>query len=344
MTRSESRTSPGRPAAVLAAPPEPDLASESDVLLPGGVWPPPPPDGAAARQARGDPPTVPFPPVSGSPRLPQADGVRRWPDGLAPLAGGNDADPRDVEHAVVPEPAGGIGAVLRRLAPVGWRGARVDPGRPGATALVLVAAVAAVVAAVGVWFERPRAESVSDLPAVAVSAPGVEAPAADTATQTTAAPTAAAPAPPLVVSVSGKVRRPGLVEVPDGARVADVLQAAGGALPGTDLSALNLARRVADGEQVAVGVPAAPDAAPGPAAGAPPTAAGGATGAPAGKVDLNLATVEQLDALPGVGPVTAQRILEWRTRHGRFARVEQLREIEGIGERRFAQLRELVTV
>ena len=65
---------------------------------------------------------------------------------------------------------------------------------------------------------------------------------------------------------------------------------------------------------------------------------------PGAKVDLNAATVEQLDALPGVGPVTAQRILDWRTRNGRFARVEQLREIEGIGERRFAQLRELVTV
>jgi competence protein ComEA len=143
------------------------------------------------------------------------------------------------------------------------------------------------------------------------------------------------------VSVSGKVHRPGLVEVPEGARVADVLDAAGGALPGTDLSALNLARRVADGEQVAVGVPAAPDAAPLATPGAPPPPA---SGAPAGKVDLNAATVEQLDALPGVGPVTAQRILEWRTRHGRFARVEQLREIEGIGERRFAQLRELVVV
>jgi competence protein ComEA len=120
-----------------------------------------------------------------------------------------------------------------------------------------------------------------------------------------------------------------------------VLDAAGGALPGTDLSALNLARRVVDGEQVAVGVPAAPDAAPLAIPGAPPSQA---SGAPTGKVDLNAAAVEQLDALPGVGPVTAQRILEWRTRHGRFTRVEQLREIEGIGERRFAQLRELVMV
>jgi competence protein ComEA len=279
--------------------------------------------------------------------LPAPAGSRRS-DRLGPDADPFDAGsggPVEVERFVapVPEPPGRAGAVLRRLAPAGWRGARVDPGRPGATALALVAAAAAVVAAVGVWFERPRAEPVPDLPAVTVAAPAADtvAPAPTAAAPTASAP--AAPVAPLVVSVSGKVRRPGLVEVPEGARVADVLEAAGGALPGTDLSALNLARRVADGEQVAVGVPAAPDAAPGPAPGGP-QAPGGAPGAPTGKVDLNAATVEQLDALPGVGPVMAQRILEWRTRHGRFTRVEQLREIEGIGERRFAQLRELVTV
>jgi competence protein ComEA len=149
---------------------------------------------------------------------------------------------------------------------------------------------------------------------------------------------------PLVVSVSGRVQRPGLVEVPAGARVADVLHAAGGALPGTDLAGVNLARRVVDGEQVAVGVPPAPDAVPAAGAGGPLPPGPARPGAPPGRVDLNTATVEQLDALPGVGPVTAQRILEWRTRHGRFARVEQLREIEGIGERRFGQLRELVRV
>jgi competence protein ComEA len=174
------------------------------------------------------------------------------------------------------------------------------------------------------------------LPAVSLNA--AVGPSATSA----APPTAAAPVE-LVVSVSGKVRRPGLVRVPDGARVADVLEAAGGPLPGTDLGGLNLARRVADGEQVAVGVPAAPDAGGAPSGAA--SAAGDPGGAaPAGKIDLNRATVEQLDALPGVGPVTAQRILDWRTRNGRFARVDQLREVEGIGERRFAQLRDLVTV
>ena len=281
-----------------------------------------------------DPPTVPIL-LAGMPEAQPRAGPR-W----SPVEG------RVVGAAVGPlepalEPPGRAGAVLRRLAPAAWRGARLDPGRPGATALALVAAVAAVVAAVGVWLERPRAEPVPDLPAVTVSAPDADSSAASA--RTTAAPTAAAPTPPpapLVVSVSGKVRRPGLVEVPEGARVADVLDAAGGALPGTDLSTLNLARRVADGEQVSVGVPAAPDAAPA-APGNPSSAAGGAAN---GKVDLNLATVEQLDALPGIGPVTAQRILEWRSRHGRFTRVEQLREIEGIGERRLAQLREMVTV
>ena len=120
--------------------------------------------------------------------------------------------------------------------------------------------------------------------------------------------------------------------------MADVLDAAGGALPGTDLAGLNLARRVSDGEQ-AVGVLPAPDA--GPQA-APPGPAEGASPGLGGVLDLNTASVEQLDGLPGVGPVTAQRIVEWRTRNGRFAAVDQLREVEGIGERRFAQLRGLV--
>lgn len=111
-------------------------------------------------------------------------------------------------------------------------------------------------------------------------------------------------------------------------------------LPGVDLAGVNLARKVGDGEQVAVGVPPAPDAGPAPV---PGTGAGAATGgAGTTPLDLNTATVEQLDALPGVGPVTAQRIVDWRARNGRFATVDQLREVEGIGERRLGQLRELV--
>ncbi len=231
-----------------------------------------------------------------------------------------------------------VAAVLQRWLPPSWRRARLDPGRPGATALVLVAVVAAVLAAVGVWLERPQSAPVPALPAVAVSGtPTSGAPAAGVA----AGPSALPAAGPLVVSVSGRVQRPGLVRVPDGSRVADVLTAAGGALPGTDLAGLNLARRVGDGEQIAVGVPPTDPVDAGPAAG---PSAGADAPAPTGPIDLNTATAAQLDTLPGVGPVTVAHILDWRTRNGRFTRVEQLQEIDGIGERRFAQLRDLVTV
>ncbi len=245
------------------------------------------------------------------------------------------------EAAPAPDPATEPGAgragsggarFVEALVPARWRRARVDPGRPGSTALAVVAALAALVAAAGVWLERPRPEPVAALPAVVVADP-----AAPAAPATTAAPAPAV----LVVSVSGRVARPGLVELPDGARVADALDAVGGPLPGTDLTLLNLARRVVDGEQIAVGVPPAPDAA-GVAAPAPGAPAGAA--AAGGPVDLNTATLDQLDALPGVGPVTAQRILDWRAANDRFTRVEQLREVDGIGEARFGTLRELVVV
>jgi len=282
-------------------------------MPPEGAWPPALRD---PRPVRADPPTVPI----------QLAGLSRDTAEPAPAtrpAGGGRAPGR-------------VARATQALVPAAWKGARVEPGRPGATALALVAALAAVAAAVGVWMDRPRAEPVVALPGVVVSAEAPGAPAADAV----ASGPSGAPAGPLVLSVSGMVARPGLIELPDGSRVADALEAAGGALPGTDLSTLNLARRVVDGEQIAVGVPSAPDAAA-PAAGG---SAAGAAEPGGGSVDLNTATAEQLDALPGVGPVTVQRILEWREANGRFSRVEQLREIEGIGERRFAQLRELVVV
>jgi competence protein ComEA len=230
---------------------------------------------------------------------------------------------------VIGRPSGRVNRLLERWLPESWRRARLDPGRRAAAALAVVALAAAVVAAIGVWRARP----------VTVAAPGL--PEVVAAPVSSAAPVARDDGGPLVVSVVGKVRRPGLVTVPAGSRVADAIGKAGGPLRGADLTPLNLARRLADGEQIAVGVPG-PAAEPAPVVG---TGAGpGPPATPGAKVDLNRATVAQLDGLPGVGPVTAQRIVDWRTAHGRFTSVQQLRQVPGIGERRFTQLQALVTV
>jgi competence protein ComEA len=222
-----------------------------------------------------------------------------------------------------------------RWLPASWLSARWDPGGWGAIGLAVVAALAAVAAAVGVWAGRPVAEPVPPLPAVSAGAPV----RADTV-PSVGAPTLGGP---VVVNVAGKVRRPGLVTMKEGARVGEAVDAAGGALPNVDLTPLNLAARVVDGQQILVGVAAPPGAAaPGPSAGSP--AGSGAAPAPGGKLDLNAATLEQLDGLPGVGPVMAKKILDWRTQNGRFSAVEQLREIPGIGDARFGTLRDLVRV
>jgi competence protein ComEA len=176
--------------------------------------------------------------------------------------------------------------------------------------LACAMAVVAVCAAVGLSVARPEREAPPPLPAAAIQT--------------------SSPAPTtLVVSVVGRVSKPGLITLPEGARLADAIQAAGGASEADSLT-LNMARRLADGEQIHVGVPSPPEA-------AQPLAK------PA-KVDLNSAQLSQLDTLPGVGEVTAQRIIDWRTQRGRFTSVEQLRQVDGIGESRFARLKELVTV
>ncbi len=121
----------------------------------------------------------------------------------------------------------------------------------------------------------------------------------------------------------------------------DAVRAAGGALAGVDLSTLNLAQLLADGEQIAVSVVGAPGGVAGVAGGA---AAGSGSAVVTGPVNLNSATGAQLDALPGVGPVLAQHILDWRTAHGQFTSIDQLREVSGIGEAKYADLKSLVTV
>lgn len=148
----------------------------------------------------------------------------------------------------------------------------------------------------------------------------------------------------LVVHVAGEVRNPGVVRVRVGSRVVDAIAAAGGMRRGVTLGALNLARVLSDGERIEVG-PEADDAPAGgsPAMGGPPT--GVSSGAPgAAPVDLNTATAEQLDLLPGIGPVTAAKILDWRATNGRFSSVEELTEVPGIGPAKMAELRAHVRV
>jgi competence protein ComEA len=200
-------------------------------------------------------------------------------------------------------------------------------------------AVIAVLAALAVglaawWAVRDQAEAVPispDAPAatpltsVAPADPGEDAPASG----------AAAPDAELVVDVAGKVRRPGIAVLPPGSRVVDALEAAGGARPGVDLTALNLARPVVDGEQILVGVQ--------PVAGVAGTLD---SSSPAGGtlVNLNTADAAALDTLPGVGPVTAESILSWREEHGGFTSVDELLEVDGIGEATLADLAPLVTL
>ncbi|MBS42136.1 MAG: DNA-binding protein [Nocardioides sp.] len=141
----------------------------------------------------------------------------------------------------------------------------------------------------------------------------------------------------VVVDVAGRVRRPGVLHLPAGSRVVDAIEEAGGARPRVDLSSLNLARVLVDGEQVLVGEPAGA-AAPTPSGAAP------APGAPPALVDLNLADQALLETLPGVGPVTATSILTWREQNGAFTSVHELLEVDGIGDVTLARLEPLVTV
>jgi competence protein ComEA len=144
----------------------------------------------------------------------------------------------------------------------------------------------------------------------------------------------------VVVYVAGKVRHPGLVRVPTGSRVADVLALAGGALRGVDLTTLNLARLVTDGEQIIVGQPAQPTPTKPPGA----TTSAARPTAPNTPVNLNTATLDQLDTLPGVGPVLAQRILDFRTQNGPFTTVDQLQEVPGVGPKKFDSLKPHVSI
>lgn len=248
-----------------------------------------------------------------------------------------------------------VGLAVRERTPL-WLRTRCGLERGSLAALAVLLVVAAVLAAGHFW--SGRTEEVTAPRPVRAAVPygghggdgtGASAgpsPRARDATAPGAFATTAAGSSPgatVVVDVSGKVRHPGVQRLPAGSRVADALRAAGGVRSGTDLGTLNRARVLVDGEQVVVGGPApapAPGAAPAPGSQGAGAAPGGA--GPASPVSLNAATADQLDTLPGVGPVLAQHIIDYRTQHGGFTSVDQLREVTGIGDRRFADLRELV--
>jgi competence protein ComEA len=221
-----------------------------------------------------------------------------------------------------------------------------DPGRRGVAVLV---AVALLGASGGAWYflraaPHVQAADVSDPPA---SASPVASPTADALLPVGVAAIASGlPSPSkaseLVVDVVGKVVTPGVFTLPPGSRIVDAIAAAGGVLPHTDLTALDLARKLSDGQEIFVGVP--------PPSGSAAISAGGVVGddtdvgADAGEsslnpiVDINTATEVELETLPGVGAVTAQKILTWRTQHGHFTSVTQLQQVSGIGPAKYAAL------
>jgi competence protein ComEA len=261
------------------------------------------------------------------------------PDPVAPSdrdADDPDADPNSLLPRWLPDGSAHDGGWLARV--------RADPGRAGAIALAAIAAIAVLVTIFTLMREQPAPVASAKLPPVEMAA---------TASRGASAGPSTRPNQPVVVSVVGLVHTPGLVTLAPGARIADALKAAGGITEGADTVGLNMARQVDDGEQIVVGM--APvkgqptvlgsSVSPGSAAAGPPTSPSRpAKGAPAAALNLNTATVQQLDTLPGVGPVRAAAIVAWREAHGKFNSVDQLGEVDGIGPARLEKLRPLVRV
>jgi competence protein ComEA len=266
-----------------------------------------------------------------------------------PAASGWVPHAPDAEQLLPTMPAArGWRATLRAKLPARLHVNAFDPGRRGVAVLVVIALLGA---SGGAWyFLRAAPHESADPTAVAETATSSSAESvtsADDFVPVGASPLpSASPSPSsateLVVDVVGKVAKPGVFTLPPGSRIVDAIAAAGGALPHTDLTALDLARKVSDGQEIFVGVP--------PPSGSAAQSAGGVVGddtdvgADAGPVgadtvvNLNTSTQAELETLPGVGAVTAQRIIAWRTQHGRFTSVTQLQQVSGIGPAKYAAL------
>ncbi|MET9706389.1 ComEA family DNA-binding protein [Streptomyces griseus] len=246
--------------------------------------------------------------------------------------------------------AGRLVSALRERLPL-WVRLRcgMAPRTPVVLGLVLLVAVG--VAAFHFWSVRPQAVRAPEPVADEAAAPALPPdPLRSGGSGRVPRPTAGSPpdedvvgsaSGQIVVDVSGKVRRPGVRRLPAGSRVADALDAAGGVRAGTDVTGLNRARVLMDGEQVVVGLPLGPPVSA--------TAGGGSAGpggpggpGPSAPLSLNTATAEQLETLPGVGPVLAQHMIDYRTENNGFRSVDELREVNGIGDRRFAEIHPLV--
>src|SRR4051812_36305479 len=205
--------------------------------------------------------------------------------------------------------------------------------------LVAYAALAILVVALGVRFMHGRqpASAAAGAPVASPGAPGSSERSPGDGTVRVARP----PAAGSVVHVAGAVRHPGVYRLSAGARVQDAVRRAGGARRGADVNAINLAAKVADGQQIVV-----PTRAPGGVVAAPGAgtadAGAGATAAASAPISLNSASAEQLDTLDGVGPATARKIIEWRTQHGGFRSVADLGQVLGIGPKKLAALRDRV--
>ncbi len=210
--------------------------------------------------------------------------------------------------------------------------------------IVAYVAVAAVVAAVGVrYVVAPRAAGPAGEQPFVLSS---EAPGRPSSSASPSA-AEASPAADALVYVCGAVRTPGVVRVPAGARVADALDLAGGPTSRAELAAVNLAAKVVDGQQILVPEKGQAAAAPATAsaAGAGSSTGAGLAAAPAGGlVNINTATLEQLDALQGVGPSTAQKIIDYRTANGPFSSIDDIKNVSGIGDAKFAAMKDAITV
>lgn len=229
---------------------------------------------------------------------------------------------RHSRRRLVPLTGRGVAWLQDRL-PATLQG-RVSLGVGHVAVLAVLAAVALAVTAYVTIRARPASTPVPQVRATPPSS------AANPLTTPTGDATAAAAGGSVVVDIAGKVRRPGVTTLPAGSRVVDAIREAGGPRRGVDLSPLNLARVLVDGEQILVGVA--------PAAGVAASASSQPGASPGALVNLNTAALAELDSLPGVGPVTAQKILDWRSAHGAFTAIDELLEVDGIGEKTLADL------